>query len=108
MHLKRIKRIYRCLCGCEYGAIRFSTEDPGIADMHEDHRDWEDSARGDVEEVFHTKVPGPLGKYVVSISNHDANLWHNIVAGRSVTGVLNFFKKNSCRMVIEKARQCLK
>jgi hypothetical protein len=34
-----------------------------------------------------------LGKHVVTISYHDANLYHNLITGRSVTGVLHMLNK---------------
>ena len=37
--------------------------------------------------------PEPLGKYVVAIRHHDANMYHNVITGRSVTEVLNFVIK---------------
>ena len=38
-------------------------------------------------------MPAPLGKHVVTISYHDANLFHNVMPGRSVTGVLHMLNK---------------
>ena len=38
-------------------------------------------------------APEPLGKFVVTISYHDTNLCHNVLAGRSVTGVLHLANK---------------
>jgi hypothetical protein len=38
-------------------------------------------------------APRPLGKYVTLTHYYDANLYHDIVTGRSVTGILHLFNK---------------
>jgi hypothetical protein len=45
---------------------------------------------GDVQEIIPTNIPKPLGKNVLLTHYSDANLYHNIVCKRAVTGVLNF------------------
>jgi hypothetical protein len=46
-----------------------------------------------VEEVIPTDAPKPLGKPVTTTSYQDANLYHDIITGRSVTAVLHFLNK---------------
>ena len=55
--------------------------------------EWEESVHGKVSELLPEDAPAPKGKHVVTISYHDANLHHNVVTGRSVTGVLHFINK---------------
>jgi hypothetical protein len=43
-----------------------------------------------VEEELPYKAPPPLGKQVILTRYGDANLYHNVLTGRSVTGVLHF------------------
>ena len=38
-------------------------------------------------------APTLLRKHVITISYHDANLFHNVITGRSVTGVLHMLNK---------------
>ena len=38
-------------------------------------------------------IPKPLGKFVVTTHYEDANLFHDIMTGRSVTGVLHLINK---------------
>ena len=64
-----------------------------MPDMSELIHDWEESAHGKVSEALPTDVPESLGKHVVAISCHDANLYCNVLAGRSVTGVLHLVNK---------------
>jgi hypothetical protein len=44
---------------------------------------------GNVEEMIPNDIPVPLGKEVVLSHYKDANLYHNLITGRSVTGVLH-------------------
>ena len=48
---------------------------------------------GNVTELLPEDAPTPKGKHVVTISYHDDNLYHNVITGRSVTGVLHFLNK---------------
>ena len=46
-------------------------------------------AHGDVKEVLADNLPSPLGKPVVLTTYVDANLYHDMVTGRSVSGILH-------------------
>lgn len=48
---------------------------------------------GKVTELLPTDALQPKGKHVTTISYHDTNLYHNVVTGRLVTGVLHFLNK---------------
>ena len=52
--------------------------------------EWEDSVCGKASELIPQDAPMPKGKHVSTVSCHDSNIRHNVVTGRSVTGVLNF------------------
>jgi hypothetical protein len=43
--------------------------------------------------VLPKDLPKPLGKYVITITYKDANLYHDMVTGRSVSGILHFCKQ---------------
>jgi hypothetical protein len=45
---------------------------------------------GNVEELIPVDIPLPLGKPVVLTTYKEANLYHNLVTGRAVTGILHF------------------
>ena len=51
--------------------------------------DWEGLAYGKVLEALPTDEPELLGKHMVTIIYHEANSCHNVLIGRSVTGVLS-------------------
>ena len=48
---------------------------------------------GKVKELTPNDASEPLGNHVVTKSYHDDNLLHNVIAGRSVTGVLHVLNK---------------
>ena len=73
--------------------IRIRTEEPDLSALPDQEFEWEKSVHGNVTELLPKDAPEPLGKPVVTISYHDANLYHNIITGRSVTGILHFCNK---------------
>ena len=56
--------------------------------------DWARSVYGDVSEILPKDAPIPLGKYVTLTHYFDANLYHDMVTGRSVTGILHLVNKS--------------
>jgi hypothetical protein len=51
---------------------------------------WQHSVYGNVQENIPKDIPAPLGKIVLLTHYADANLYHNMVCGHAVTGVLHF------------------
>jgi hypothetical protein len=45
------------------------------------------------KEILPTNAPRPLGKDVDTVTFHDANLYHDIITGRSVTGIIHFLNR---------------
>ena len=89
-HLKRVRRIIGFLSKFRYSAIRIRTEEPDYSDVPNPHYDWTYTVYGDVKEDIPTDAPEPLGNSVTLTSYVDANLCHDYLTGRSVTGVLHF------------------
>jgi len=91
-HLECVKRIYGFLRKYKHGAIRVRTGMP--PDMEEtsseQEDDWEYSVYGNVTELLPTDAPEPLGKPVQITTFEDANLYHDLLTGRAVTGILHF------------------
>jgi hypothetical protein len=73
-----------------HATIRFRTHEPDYSDLPNVEHKWDASVYGDVEEELPYKAPPPLGKQVILTHYVDANLYHNVLTGRSVTGVLHF------------------
>ena len=54
---------------------------------------WDYLVYGDVKEEIPNDTPEPLGNYVITTHYVDANLFHDILTGRSVTGILHLINK---------------
>ena len=89
-HLERMKRVYGYVYKMEHGCIRVRTEVPDYSDIEVPDLDWSYSVYGRVTEQIPADIPEPLGKPVCTSHYHDANLYHDLITGRAVTGILHF------------------
>jgi hypothetical protein len=89
-HLDRLKRMYGYLRKFSSAAIRVRILEPDLSSLPEQEFDWCHTVYGKVEELLPNDAPKPLGKVVTTITYTDANLYHDILTGRSVTGILHF------------------
>ena len=94
-HLKRAKRVVGYLVRFNDATIRFRTEGPGMPAAPATLHEWKTLAHDNASELLPEDAPAPKGKYAVTISHYDANIYHNVITGRLVTGVLHFFQQNS-------------
>ena len=92
-HLDRVKRIYGYLAKMKHGVIRIRTDEPDYSGLPNQEFDWAYSVYGDVKELIPKDAPEPLGKFVTLTHYVDANLFHDMVTGRSVTGILHLLNK---------------
>ena len=92
-HLDRAKRIYGYLAKMRNAMIRVRTDEPDYSDIPDFEYDWSKSVYGEVHEILPTDAPEPLGQYVTLTHYVDANLMHNVVTGKSVTGILHLLNK---------------
>ena len=89
-HLQRARRVAGCLCKFKHAALHFHTDEPDFSDSPEQDFEWMHSVCGDVTELLPDDAPPPLGRHVQLHHCVDANLRHDMVTGRSVTGILHF------------------
>lgn len=92
-HMERCQRIYGYLSKMKHAVIRVRTEEPDYSDVPEQQFDWAYTVYGNVEEAIPADLPTPLGKPVVLTTYVDANLYHDWISGRSVTGILHLINK---------------
>ena len=92
-HMDRVKRIYGYLSKMREAVIRVRTDEPDYSGLADQEFDWEKSVYGNVSEILPTDAPRPLGKYVTLTHYFDANLYHDMLTGRSVTGILHLLNK---------------
>ena len=92
-HLERVKRIYGYLSKMRHSTIRIRTQEPDLSSIPEDSYEWERTVYAGAEEQLPTDAPSPKGQPVIMTTYADANLYHDLITGKSVTGTLNFFNK---------------
>jgi hypothetical protein len=89
-HLERLKRIYGYLKRQPDAAIRFRT---GIPD-HEGveipvEYDWQDTVYGNEMEEIPEDMPEPKRLPMRTTTYEDANLMHDLITGKSMTGIIH-------------------
>jgi hypothetical protein len=92
-HLERAQRVVGYLAKMKHAVIRFRVSEPDYSDLLHYQYDWEKSIYGDVTEDIPTDTPKPLGKYVLLTHYLDTNLYHDMLTGRSVSGILHFLNQ---------------
>ena len=73
--------------------IRICTEEPDYSALPTMEYEWAHSVYGTVTELQKEDWPTPRGNYITLLHFVDANLYHDIVTGRSVTGILHLVNK---------------
>jgi histone deacetylase 1/2 len=89
-HLDRLKRIIGYLAKMRNAVIRVRTDLPDYSGLPDNQHNWDRSIYKNAKELIPDDIPTPLGKPVICTSYVDANLYHDLTTGRSVTGVLHF------------------
>ena len=70
------------------------SQEPDYSDVpEEDEYDWAKSVYGDVSELIPKDAPVPLGRHVTLTHYIDANLYHDMLTGHSITGILHLMNK---------------
>ena len=92
-HLERVKRIYGYLSKMRHGIIYIRTEEPDFSNIPEKHYDWAYTCYRGAKEIIPKDMPTPLGKRAILSAYVDANLMHDLISGRSVTGILHLANK---------------
>jgi len=92
-HLDRVKRIHGYLSKMCHAAIKIRTDIPDYSNIPVKLYDWEHSCYADAKEEIPLDAPAPKGKPVTMTSFFDANLHHDLISGKSVTGVLHQLNK---------------
>ena len=93
-HLERLKRIIGYVKKNPDGAIRFRTNIPDHESQGTPNNfDWCSSVYGNVQEELPKDMPVPKGKVMRTTTYEDANLYHDVVTGRSMTGILHILNQ---------------
>jgi hypothetical protein len=76
-----------------HSQIRINTGEPDFSGLTTPVYNWKNTVYGDTSEEIPHDIPEPLGKFVTLTTYVDANLYHDMISGRSVTGILHLFNK---------------
>ncbi len=92
-HLKRVQHVVSYLVKMKHAAICFWTEEPDFSALPEQQFNWTYTIYGHIEKVLPHDLPAPLGKFVTLTHYVDANLYHDMITWRSMTGILHLANK---------------
>jgi hypothetical protein len=84
-----LKRICGYLKKFSSAAIRVKVDEPDFSELPNQEFDWCHTVYGKVEELVPRDMPKALGKTVTIVTYTNANLYHDMLTGRSVTGILH-------------------
>ena len=88
-HLDRVKRIYGYVSKMKHAVVRIRTKEPDYSDIPETQHNWKYAVYRGAKEDLPDNMPPPRGKRVVFTSYVDANLYHDLISGKSVTGIVH-------------------
>ena len=88
-HLKCMKRLCGYVKHSAHSAVCIHTDITDYSEMEHESHEWLHSIYGDIEEELPLNVPTPLGKIVQTSLFFDANLYHDLVMGCAMTGILH-------------------
>ena len=92
-HMERVQRIHGYIAKMRDAVIRIRTDEPDYSNIPVKHYDWEYTCYHGAAEQLPTDAPRPLGKRVQLSHYVDANLYHDLISGRSVTGIIHLANK---------------
>ena len=92
-HLERAKRVLCYIKHMNYAAIRIRTGFPTFPTLKHVQYDWMNEVYGNSKEVKPTDAPIARGEVVRTITYYDANLVHDYLSGRSVSGILHLINQ---------------
>ena len=92
-HLERVKRLHGYLSKMKHAVIRIRTEQPDYSMLPDKLHEWHYTCYEGATEEIPKDAPPPKGKPVKTTSYWDANLYHDLISGRSVTGILHLANK---------------
>ena len=92
-HLERLKRMFGYLRKFRHYKIFFRTAEPDFSAVPCVEYKWSDTAYINGEENFPKDAPPLLGKQVILTHYFDANLMHDVLSGKAVTGIFHLMNK---------------
>jgi len=88
-HLDRVERVIGYLSKFKHCVIRIHTDKPDYSKIPKKEYDWFYTCYAGAREGIPEDCPTPRGNSVVTTTYVDANLFHDMISGRSVAGILH-------------------
>ena len=116
-HMDRMKHLYGYAKHFQDGAIKVRTGIPDDSELKGEEHDWLNSIYENIDEELHQDIPTPLGQMVrisaIFDAIFDANLYHDLITERGMTGVLMFviktpvdwYSKNKVLLLLQREPQ---
>jgi hypothetical protein len=92
-HLEQVKHMVGYLSKFHFAELCVLIDEPDFSDIEVAEYDWSKSVYGNMSEAVPKDAPEPLGKPITMTHYQDANLYHDIITGQSVTATLHFLNK---------------
>jgi hypothetical protein len=101
-HLDRAKCIVRYLVKFKHSAIKFRVKIPDHSDLPDHNFGWDTSIYEGVSAILPDDAPRPLRLPVLFTRYVDANLFHDWITRRSVTGVISIVNQTPLEWISKK------
>jgi hypothetical protein len=101
-HPERAKRVVRYLVRFKHGAIKFRVKIPDYSNLPDHNVGWDTSVYDGASEDIPKDAPRPLGLAVLLSRYVDANLYHDWINGRSVTGIISLVNQTPLEWISKK------
>jgi hypothetical protein len=88
-HVQRCKGLFGYLAERPEAGICYQTDEPDFSALPSQVFQWSRSVYGNAQEQIPKDVPLPRGRYVVTSTYKDANLFHDHINGRALTALLH-------------------
>jgi hypothetical protein len=76
-----------------FAQIRVLTWELDYSELDYGEYNWAKTIYGNIREQIPDGIPNPLGNYIMLSHYYDANLYHDMITGQSVMGILHFMNK---------------
>ncbi len=83
------ERIYNYIINRRHYLLHFKVNEPNYEDVPENCFDWSNTPYNSKEEELPSNAPKPKGKRVVLSHWYDANLMHDVLSRKLVTGAFH-------------------
>ena len=98
----RAKQVCGYLLKMKHAIIRIHMEEPDYLDLPKVEFDCCTTVYGNVKEIVPDDIPEPLGRPVKLTMYVDANLFHDMMMGHTVTGILHLINQTPFELYCKK------